>query len=68
MRPVSIARGCEACRGVVAMTAVLLSLTLAAGVAYVSLLERGGRNPPVTTVCALARALHVSPRELIDAS
>ena len=37
-------------------------------VAYVSLIERGGRNPPVTTVCAIARALDVSPRELVDPS
>jgi transcriptional regulator with XRE-family HTH domain len=37
-------------------------------VAYVSLIERGWRNPPITTVCAIARALDVSPRELVDPS
>jgi transcriptional regulator with XRE-family HTH domain len=29
-------------------------------VAYVSLIERGGRNPPFTTVCDLAVALHTT--------
>jgi transcriptional regulator with XRE-family HTH domain len=33
-------------------------------VAYVSLIERGGRNPPITTVYALARALGVGARDL----
>ncbi len=28
-------------------------------VAYMSLIERGGRNPPFTTVVAIAHALHV---------
>ncbi len=28
-------------------------------IAYVSLIERGGRNPPFTTVVAIAHALHV---------
>src|SRR5689334_10948364 len=34
-------------------------------VAYVSLIERGGRNPPFTTVVALARALAVPPSVLV---
>ncbi len=33
-------------------------------VAYVSLIERGGRNPPYTTVVAIAHALGVSPRDM----
>ncbi len=28
-------------------------------IAYMSLIERGGRNPPFTTVVAIAHALHV---------
>jgi transcriptional regulator with XRE-family HTH domain len=35
-------------------------------VAYVSLLERGGRNPPITTVAILARALGVGVSELVS--
>jgi len=34
-------------------------------VAYVSLIERGGRNPPYTTVLAIARALEISAAELV---
>jgi transcriptional regulator with XRE-family HTH domain len=34
-------------------------------VAYVSLIERGGRNPPLTTVASLARALGVGVTELV---
>lgn len=34
-------------------------------VAYVSLIERGGRNPPLTTVVSLARALGVGVTELV---
>ncbi len=37
-------------------------------VAYVSLIERGGRNPPVTTVFAIAHALRVSPSDLMEPS
>ncbi len=33
-------------------------------VAYVSLIERGGRNPPYTTFIAIAQALGVSPRDI----
>jgi len=33
-------------------------------VTYVSLIERGGRNPPYTTVVALAHALGVKPRDM----
>jgi transcriptional regulator with XRE-family HTH domain len=34
-------------------------------VAYVSLIERGGRNPPLTTVASLARALGVGLADLM---
>lgn len=36
-------------------------------VAYVSLLERGGRNPPMTTVVELATELGVSSHYLMPA-
>ena len=39
---------------------------LKVSIAYVSLIERGSRNPPITTVTALARALGVSPAMLIE--
>jgi transcriptional regulator with XRE-family HTH domain len=32
----------------------------------VSLIERGGRNPPYTTVIAIAHALGVSPRDICE--
>jgi transcriptional regulator with XRE-family HTH domain len=35
-------------------------------VAYVSLLERGGRNPPLTTVLHLATVLNVPARALLE--
>jgi transcriptional regulator with XRE-family HTH domain len=50
------------------LTQEKLAHELAISVAYVSLIERGGRNPPFTTVIAIARALGVSPRELVDLS
>ena len=46
------------------LTQETLANSLALSVAYVSLIERGGRNPPFTTVVAIARALGVSTREL----
>ncbi len=42
-----------------------LAESLELSVAYVSLIERGGRNPPYTTVMAIAKALGVSPTRLI---
>jgi transcriptional regulator with XRE-family HTH domain len=33
--------------------------------AYISLIERGDRNPPIATVFAIASVLGVSPRELL---
>ena len=41
-----------------------LATSLRLSVAYVSLIERGRRNPPVTTVVAIAAALGVPPRRL----
>jgi len=41
------------------LTQTTLAESLALSVAYVSLIERGGRNPPITTVVAIARALEV---------
>jgi transcriptional regulator with XRE-family HTH domain len=42
-----------------------LAESLELSVAYVSLIERGGRNPPYTTVVAIARALGVAPARLV---
>jgi len=42
-----------------------LAVALGLSVAYVSLIERGRRNPPITTVLALAEALNASPTELL---
>ena len=41
-----------------------LAESLDLSVAYVSLIERGGRNPPYTTVVDIAHALGVSAREI----
>ena len=46
------------------LTQEALAEALDLSVAYVSLIERGGRNPPFTTVVAIARALRISPREM----
>lgn len=46
------------------LTQEALAETLELSVAYVSLIERGGRNPPYTTVVAIAHALGVSPRDI----
>lgn len=42
-----------------------LAQALDLSVAYVSLIERGGRNPPYTTVLAIARALGVAPGKIV---
>lgn len=41
-----------------------LAESLDLSVAYISLIERGGRNPPFTTVVAIARALGVTTNEV----
>ncbi len=48
------------------LTQEALAETLDLSVAYVSLIERGGRNPPYTTVIAIAHALGVSAREICE--
>lgn len=47
------------------MTQEALAEALQLSVAYVSLIERGGRNPPYTTVIAIARALGVPAASLV---
>jgi transcriptional regulator with XRE-family HTH domain len=56
----------RACRHERGLTQGALADLLGVSVAYVSLIERGGRNPPFTTVVAIAQALGVAPRELVD--
>ncbi len=46
------------------LTQEALAEALSLSVAYVSLIERGGRNPPFTTVVAIARALQVPIAEI----
>jgi len=46
-------------------TQAALAEELDLSVAYVSLIERGGRNPPYTTVVAIARALKVPAARLV---
>lgn len=48
------------------MTQAMLARTLDLSVAYVSLIERGGRNPPYTTVVDIARALGVATSRLVS--
>ena len=48
------------------LTQEALAERLDLSVAYVSLIERGGRNPPFTTVIEIARALGVAPGDLIQ--
>ncbi len=43
-----------------------LARALGVSVAYVSLIERGRRNPPYTTVVELARALSTTVARLSD--
>ncbi len=47
------------------LTQEALAEALDLSVAYVSLIERGGRNPPYTTVVAIARALDVSMSRIV---
>jgi transcriptional regulator with XRE-family HTH domain len=48
------------------LTQGALAEALDLSVAYVSLIERGGRNPPYTTVVAVAKALGVTVSTLSD--
>jgi len=47
------------------LTQEALAETLELSVAYVSLIERGGRNPPYTTVIAIARALDIPASRIV---
>ncbi len=47
------------------LTQEALAETLELSVAYVSLIERGGRNPTYTTVVAIAKALSVPAARLV---
>ncbi len=47
------------------LTQEALAEALDLSVAYVSLIERGGRNPPYTTVVAIARALGVPAAKMM---
>ena len=49
------------------MTQEALAEAVDLSVAYVSLLERGGRNPPYTTLVSIASALDTPVRDLCDA-
>ncbi|HET9593980.1 MAG TPA: helix-turn-helix transcriptional regulator [Anaeromyxobacteraceae bacterium] len=46
------------------MTQQDLADSLRLSIAYVSLIERGGRNPPITTVFQIAHALGISAADL----
>jgi len=48
------------------VTQAALAEELDLSVAYVSLIERGGRNPPYTTVVAIARALEVPAARIVS--
>jgi transcriptional regulator with XRE-family HTH domain len=47
------------------LTQEALAEVLDLSVAYVSLIERGGRNPPYTTVVAIARALEIPASRIV---
>jgi len=47
-------------------TQATLAEALDLSVAYVSLIERGGRNPPYTTVVAIAKALEVPTARIVE--
>jgi transcriptional regulator with XRE-family HTH domain len=47
------------------LTQEALAEALDLSVAYVSLIERGGRNPPYTTVIAIARVLGIPASRIV---
>ena len=47
-------------------TQATLAEALDLSVAYVSLIERGGRNPPYTTVVAIAKALEIPTARIVE--
>jgi transcriptional regulator with XRE-family HTH domain len=48
------------------LTQAMVAAKLGMSVAYLSLIERGGRNPPYTTVVEIARVMGYSPRQLLQ--
>lgn len=48
------------------LTQEALAGKLSLSIAYVSLIERGGRNPPYTTVVAVANALGTTASALVE--
>jgi transcriptional regulator with XRE-family HTH domain len=52
-------------RSTAKLTQQQLAQRLGVSVAYVSLIERGRRNPPYTTVLTIARALQVAPARFV---
>jgi ribosome-binding protein aMBF1 (putative translation factor) len=48
------------------LTQESLAEALELSVAYISLIERGGRNPPYTTVVAIAKALGIPTARLVS--
>ncbi len=49
------------------LTQAALAEALELSVAYVSLIERGGRNPPYTTVVQIAKVLGVPAARIVSA-
>jgi transcriptional regulator with XRE-family HTH domain len=60
-----IGKNVRTCRRDRGLTQEGLADLLGVSTSYVSLIERGGRNPPVTTMVAIADVLGVSPAELV---
>jgi transcriptional regulator with XRE-family HTH domain len=50
------------------LTQAVVAKRLGISVAYVSLIERGGRNAPVTTIIELGGIVSASPLELLKAA
>jgi transcriptional regulator with XRE-family HTH domain len=48
------------------LTQAMVAEKLGMSVAYLSLIERGGRNPPYTTVVEIARVMGYTPRQLLQ--
>lgn len=48
------------------LTQAVVAEKLGMSVAYLSLIERGGRNPPYTTVVEICRVMGTTPRALLQ--
>jgi len=55
----------EQCRRI-GLTQQDLADAMGLGVAYISLIERGGRNPPIETVVTIAKAMGVPVARHVD--